>query len=117
MLDEQARQAYRRRLGEVEADIDDATQCNDLGRRALAERDRDYLLAELRSAVGLGGRVRRSGGSDERARTSVTRSIRYALKRLADHHPDLARHLERRVRTGVYCCYEPDPLVPTSWQV
>jgi len=116
-LDEQARQAYRRRLAEVEADIDDATGCNDLGRRALAERDRDYLLAELRRAVGLGGRVRRSGGTDERARTSVTRSIRYALKRLADHHPDLARHLEPRVRTGVYCCYEPDPLVPTSWQV
>lgn len=117
VLDEQAREAYQRRLAEVDADIDDATECNDLGRRALAESDREYLLTELRRAVGLGGRVRRSGGSAERARTSVTRSIRYALKRLADHHPDLARHLERRVRTGVYCCYEPDPLVPTSWQV
>ena len=116
MLDEQARAAYRRRLAEVEEDIDEATTMNDPARRALAERDREYLIAELRSAVGLAGHQRSTGSSAERARTAVTRSVRYALARLAEHHPMAAAHLEQRVRTGTYCSYTPDPMVPIDWQ-
>jgi hypothetical protein len=117
MLDDQARAAYRRRLAEVEEDIEDAERHHDLGRLALAERDREYLLAELTAAVGLGGRQRHTGGSGERARTSVTRSIRYALGRLAEHHPTVASHLGANVRTGTYCAYLPDALAPVSWVV
>jgi tetratricopeptide (TPR) repeat protein len=40
VLDERARDAYRRRLAEVDEDIDDATTMNDPARRELAERDR-----------------------------------------------------------------------------
>ncbi|MEQ1702722.1 MAG: hypothetical protein ABMA25_21650, partial [Ilumatobacteraceae bacterium] len=100
----------------VEDDIDDAVTMNDPGRRALAERDREYLLAELRRAVGLGGKPRSTGGSPERARTAVTRSIRYALARLAEHHPVAAAHLEQHVSTGTYCSYTPDSIAPTTWQ-
>ena len=117
MIDDQARAAYRRRLREVEEDIEDARVMNDLGRLDLAERDRDYLLAELGSALGLGGRVRTSGGSPERARSSVTRSLRYALDRLATYHPDLGAHLARAVRTGAYCSYQPDPVAPIGWDL
>ncbi len=117
VIDDQARAAYRRRLAEVEEDIDDAIAMNDPGRRALAERDRDFLVAELASAVGLGGRVRLTDGSAERARTSVTRTLRYAVQRLAEHHSDLGVHLERAVRTGSYCSYQPEPLTPVSWQL
>lgn len=117
VLDDQARAAYRLRLHEVEDDIDDAARCNDPVRRTLAERDRDFLIAELQRAMGLGGRPRTTGGNAERARTTVTRSIRYALGRLADHHPVAAAHLERHVRTGTYCVYSPDPLNPIRWQL
>ncbi len=115
VLDEQAREAYRRRLADVEEDIEEATRLNDIGRVELAQRDRDYLVAELTSAVGLGGRDRSVGGTSERARTSVTRSIRYSLGRLAEHHPGLATHLGQRVRTGTYCVYTADPLVQVHW--
>ncbi len=117
VIDDDAREAYRRRLAEVEADIEEATQMNDLGRVELAERDRDYLVAELASAVGLGGRTRSVGGTSERARTAVTRSLRYALKRLAEHHPALAAHLEQHVHTGTYCVYRPDSLSPVVWDL
>jgi tetratricopeptide (TPR) repeat protein len=116
VLDDRAREAYRRRLAEVEEDIDEATAMNDTGRRELAERDREYLVAELRRAVGLGGQQRTTAASPERARTAVTRSMRYALARLAEHHPTAAAHLEQHVRTGTYCCYEPDTLAPIEWQ-
>ena len=115
MIDDQARAAYRRRLVEVDDDIDEATRFNDLGRLELAQRDRDFLLAELTRATGLGGRPRTVGGSAERARTSVTRSIRYAIGRLAEHHPAVAAHLDRCIETGTWCAYQPDPVAAVAW--
>jgi tetratricopeptide (TPR) repeat protein len=117
VLDDRAREAYRRRLVEVEDDIDDATRMNDPARLALAERDREYLVLELQRAVGLGGALRTTGGNAERARTAVTRSVRYAVARLAEHHPIAATHFEQRIRTGTYCSYQPDPLAPVDWVV
>jgi hypothetical protein len=115
VIDDEARNAYRRRLAEVEDDIDEAIRMHDEGRVELAQRDRDYLIAELARAAGLGGRHRTVGGTAERARTSVTRSLRYALERLAQHHPTVATHLEHSVHTGTYCSYAPDPLAPILW--
>ncbi|GEP34858.1 hypothetical protein NSZ01_26260 [Nocardioides szechwanensis] len=117
VLDDEARAAYRRRLGEVEEDIAEAEEHDDLARLTLAQRDRDYLVAELTRAVGLGGRARTVGGTSERARTSVARSLRYALRRLGEEHADLGAHLDRTVRTGTYCSYEPDPLTPVVWEL
>ena len=115
ILDDTAREAYRRRLREVEEDIEDATRLGDLERVALARADRDFLVAELSRAFGLGGRGRRAAATSERARASVTRALRYALARIREHHPELADHLDVTVRTGTYCAYEPDPRVPITW--
>ena len=117
VIDDEARNAYRRRLADVDDDIDEATRMHDLGRVELAQHDRDYLIAELARAVGLGGRHRSAGGTAERARTSVTRSLRYALGRLAEQHPTVANHLEHSVHTGTYCSYTPDPLAPILWHL
>jgi tetratricopeptide (TPR) repeat protein len=117
VLDRTAREAYRRRLADVDEDIADAQANNDLARIELAERDRDYLLAELRRATGLGGRDRTVSDDAERARTSVTRSIRYALSRLAESSPHVAEHLRQHVSTGAFCHYERDPLQPVDWTV
>jgi hypothetical protein len=116
-LDDQARAAYGRRLAEIDSDIDDATMLGDDERLALARADRDYLVRELARAYGLGGRHRLVGATSERARASVTRALRYAIARIAEHHPPLAAHLARTVRTGTYFSYVPDPRVPVRWQL
>jgi tetratricopeptide (TPR) repeat protein len=116
VLDEAAKRAYRRRLAEIDEDIELARADNDLARVELAERDRDYLVAELTRASGLGGRDRRVHDDAERARVSVTRSIRYALDRLAERSPAVAAHLRRHVSTGTYCSYQPDGLHPVRWE-
>lgn len=116
-LDDEARNAYQQRLREIDSDIEDATERNDLGRIVLAQRDRDFLIAELSRAVGLSGRYRSIGGDSERARTAVARSIRYALGRLAPAHPLIASHLVQSINTGTYCCYVPDPLTPIAWAI
>jgi hypothetical protein len=117
VLDAQARASYQRRLHEVDQDIEDARAAGDDARVELAERDRDFLLAELRRATGLGGRLRVTGSDVERARTSVTRSIRYALDRLATQHARLGDHLRSAISTGMHCSYVPDPDTPVEWQL
>jgi hypothetical protein len=117
VLDDTAKKAYRRRLIDIDEDIADAEAANDLGRAELARRDREYLVTELRRAVGLGGRDRKVLDDGERARTSVTRSIRYSIARLAEHSPVVASHLEQHVRTGTFCSYAPDALHPVTWVV
>ena len=117
VFDSRARDAYRRRLAEVEEDIAEAEANHDLERAELARADRQFLVDELTRGVGLSGRARTVGHGAERARTSATRSLRYALERIAQHHPSLAEHLQRTVRTGTYFAYEPDPRAPVDWEV
>lgn len=115
VLDRQAREAYRRRLLEIDEDLEEAERNADLERVARAKADRDFLVQELSRAAGLGGRSRVAHATAERARSAVTRSIRYALARIAKHHPDLAAHLDHAVRTGTYCAYDPDPVTVVTW--
>ncbi|MBC8071920.1 MAG: hypothetical protein IAG13_26570, partial [Deltaproteobacteria bacterium] len=57
--------------------------------------------------VGLGGRLRRAGSSSERARINVQRRLKDVVRRVTSVHAELGRHLERALRTGTYCSYEP----------
>jgi tetratricopeptide (TPR) repeat protein len=115
VLDARAKEAYRRRLAEIEEDVDEATAIGDPERAARAEQERDFLVRELSRAVGLGGRERRAGSASERARASVTRALRQALARIREHVPILGNHLDRAVTTGTYCAYRPDPRAPVVW--
>lgn len=115
VLDARAKEAYRRRLVEIDEDIEEATAVGDSERAARAEQERDLLVRELSRAVGLGGRDRRAGAASERARASVTRALRQALARIREHDPVLAKHLDRAVTTGTYCAYRPDPARPVVW--
>ena len=72
----------------------------------------DALTEQLASAVGLGGRDRPAGSAAERARTTVTHSLRTVIERIARQNPRLGDHLTRRVRTGTFCVYAPDPERP-----
>ena len=116
LLDAKAKAAYRRRLAEIEDDIDQAHLLGDGERVAQAQAEREFLARELSRAVGLDGRDRHAGSSAERARASVTRAIRQAMVRIAEHHPILGEHLRRTIRTGTYCRYLPDARVPTTWK-
>jgi tetratricopeptide (TPR) repeat protein len=117
VLDATGRAAYRRRVGELEEEIEEARALGDTERAARAEQERDVVIQELTRALGLGGRSRRTGHPAERARVAVTRAIRTALARIREHSPALGAHLDRSIRTGSFCSYNPDPRVPVSWRV
>ena len=117
MLDPQARAAYKQRVRELQEELAEAQQFHDLGRSERLAAELDFLTHELASAVGLGGRARRVGSPAERARVSITRAIKIALRKISEHHPALGQHLATTIKTGTYCSYTPDVRMPITWQV
>ncbi|MGH7207181.1 MAG: hypothetical protein ACREI2_13345, partial [Nitrospiraceae bacterium] len=116
VLDAEARAAYRRRLAELEEELEEAQAWSDPERAARAREEMDFLVQELSAATGLGRRVRKTGSAAERARVNATKAIKAALVRIREHSPALARHLASTIKTGTFCSYTPDPRLPISWQ-
>src|SRR5262245_46841559 len=116
LLDARAKAAYKARLDELAAELEEAERCSDPGRVARAGAERDFLVGELARAVGLDGRDRRAASHAERARLNATRAIRAAMAHLARANPALGRHLAATIRTGRYCSYTPDPRAPITWE-
>ncbi|CAM5644010.1 hypothetical protein SALBM135S_02971 [Streptomyces alboniger] len=107
VLDDEARSRYRRHLERLDEEIDRAVEQGDEQRAAAYDQERAGLLEELRRYAGLGGRSRRLGDSRERARKNVTARIRDTLRKLDQHHPELAVHLRHALSTGTMCRYTP----------
>ena len=117
VLDAAARAAYRRRLTDLRNELEEAAAYGDLGRTDRLRAEMEFLTEELASAMGIGGSPRRVGGPSERARSAVTQNIRSALKRLVQALPVLDAPLARRIRTGAFCVFEPDPSRPVPWEL
>jgi hypothetical protein len=115
LLDAQAREAYRRRLRELEEDLEEARSWSDPERAARAEAEIDALTTELARAAGLGGRDRTLAMPAERARVSVTKATRSAIRTISRHCPALGDHLAASVRTGRFCSYAPPGEAPPAW--
>jgi tetratricopeptide (TPR) repeat protein len=108
VVDARAREAYKTRIAELRADLDEAERSADTGRAERLRYELDALTDAIASALGLGGRERRVGSAAERARITVQRRVREAIKKIADQDAELGRHLDWTVRTGTFCAYEPD---------
>jgi hypothetical protein len=94
----------RRELESLREAMQDAAERGDAER---AEVLRDALEARV-------------GGTDEageRARVNVTRAVKLAIRRIGEVESRLGRDLETNLKTGVFCCYAPDPHHPVRWRV
>src|SRR5262249_42533649 len=111
------RTAYRRRLTDLQNELEEAERFNDPGRASRARAEMEFLSTELARAVGLGGRSRRAGDASERARLNVTRALGRAIEKLAAGAAVLGQHLAAAVRRGVFCSYAPDPRLPIRWEL
>jgi AAA ATPase domain len=107
-LDRAALTAYRNRLVELADDLADAELNDDIGRAGRARDEREWIVAELRRSTRPGGAATTLGATAaERARKAVSARIRDAIRRIAEVMPDLGAHLDRSVRTGTTCRYDP----------
>jgi hypothetical protein len=114
MIDDQTRSDLEQRLEEILGEIDETLELGDVDGADQLRAEQEMIVQYLAAAFGLGKRPRVAASTVDRTRTSVTKRINDARKRIAEHHPALALHL-RTVRTGTYCAYAPD--VPISWDI
>lgn len=117
LLDVEATSAYRRRLEELQDELEEAERRSDSERAARAGSEMEFLTRELARAVGLGGKGRRAPSDAERARVNVTKAIRASVARIDAHSRSLGRHLASTIRTGTFCSYSPDPRAPAAWRL
>jgi hypothetical protein len=117
MLDAQAKAAYQRRLKELEEELEEAREFKDEERIAKAEDEKEALGRELKGAIGLAGRDRRSASATERARIAVTKAIRLSLNKIAENDASLGKLLSTTIKTGTVCAYVPDDRFPVSWRL
>jgi hypothetical protein len=107
VLDNEAVGEYRSRVKQLDAEIGDLESKDHRDRAASARAERDWLLAQLAGAVGLGGRARSFPDGGERARVAVGKAIRRAIARITKADAAIGEHLHRTVHTGVRCSYWP----------
>ena len=117
LSDASARSAYRRRITGLRDEIDDALDVEDDDRAARLQGELDAVVAELARSFGIGGRDRKVSSAGEKARLNVTRAIRAAIATIGDALPDAGSVLDRRIRTGSFCAYEPHPDDEVTWHV
>jgi len=107
MLDPRAKQEFKRKIEELTEELE---ELQERGAHEQAEKvadEIDKINSALLSSMGLGGRDRKTGAASEKARINVTRHLRTAIERIAEHHDELAKLLGESIRTGTYCCYLP----------
>ena len=115
MLDEHAINSYRSRVNELRDAIEDAKERDDTLGAENARQEMEALVRELSRAVGIRGRRRRAASGSERARISVRKAIKYAVDRIEENTPSLARLLSLTIATGNFCSYNPSATELVEW--
>jgi|SRR5437016_2861455 len=116
VLDTQAKSECERRLIELRQDLNEAERFHDPQRKIEAQNELQAIADYLASAVGLGGRDRKTSCDAERARSAVTKCIKKAVQKIGEAIPSLGYHLTARIKTGYFCSYKPHPERPVNWK-
>ncbi|MEQ8575063.1 MAG: tetratricopeptide repeat protein [Fulvivirga sp.] len=111
VIDQRAKAEYQQRLITIQNQIEGAKEAFDNALLANLEDEYDSLLEYLSGAMGLNGKSRKAGSSNEKIRSAVTWRIRSAIKKINEGHPELARHLSNSIKTGTDCIYQPEEKV------
>ena len=98
---------YHSRLLVARDELDIASLSNDEAAVQRLTHEVDAIHAELKLAIGLGGRSREFANADERARKSVQAAIRRSIDTIDKIYTPLARHLDQ-IQTGHDVVYQPE---------
>ena len=116
MMDSQAKAECKHRLNELQQEKEEAERFNNPDRASKAHEEMDAIAHHLATALGLGGRDRKTSSEAERARCAITKRLKQAIQKIADANPALGHHLTARIKTGYFCSYNPHPDRPVAWK-
>ncbi len=115
VFDEKAKKAYQQRILEIQQELAEAETTQHQSRINALQEEYDQLLDHLSKSLGIGGKTRKISDSVDKTRSAVTWRIRNAVKKIAEVHPQLGKHLEISIKTGVFCAYTPEYEI--SWRL
>jgi hypothetical protein len=113
ILDDEAIKQYKERLRDIEEELSEAEENCDTGRIEQLEAEKEFVVEQLKTAVGLGGRSRKAGSIADKARVAVRLSIQRAIEHIGKHDLELSQFLSNSIKTGITCKYSPDRNI--SW--
>jgi hypothetical protein len=120
ILDKKAKGEYEARLKKLKDDIEEARGLGNQETEIDLERQKDALVGQLRSAVGMHGKGRELGSRSpvRRATDAVRKALDRAYAQLNERGlSELADHLRQAIRReGNAFAYRPDPPAPV-WEV
>ena len=110
VVDIETLKGYRDRLQEIDEELEEATSFNDLARQEKLGDERQAILDHIKSAQGLGGRVRHKFDA-ERSRKTVCKAISRSIESIEKVHPELGLHLHKSINLGLEVNYSPDVVI------
>jgi hypothetical protein len=116
VLDARAKAEYKCRVNDLRQELNQAKRFNDPQRRTAIQNELQAIADHLASAVGVGGRHRKTSSDAERARSAVTKCIKKAIQKTGEAIPSLGTHLAARIKTGYFCSYNPHPDRSVTWK-
>ena len=116
VIDSKAHQLYRRRIEDLRTELSDAERLNDTGRADRLRWELESISDQIASAVGLRGRARKNGSHTERARQTVTKSVKASIAKIRARDAALGHHFATSIKTGNFCTYDPGPQ-DFSWRL
>ena len=116
VLDAQAKAEYKRRVDELRHELKEAERFNDPQRKTEIQNELQAICDSLASAVGLGGRDRKTSSDAERARWAVTKCLKKAIQKVGEAIPSLGYHFAASIKTGYFCSYNPDRDRRVTWK-
>ncbi len=105
-IDEEARRDYKRTLADISARIAEAERNNDAGTLESLQTEQHEILSQLQKDSGKNGKARVIT-DESKSRKNVRQAVSRDIKRIAEHHADLAEHLKLAFK-GNAMCYRPD---------
>lgn len=110
LFDMETLRGYHTRLLEIDEEIEEAIRFNDPARQEKLGNEREAILNQMKSAQGLGGRVRQQFDA-ERSRKTVCKAISRAIDAIQEVHPELGVHLHKSINLGLEVRYSPDVVI------
>ena len=106
-LDQKARSEIKARLQFLEEKITDAQDQGDIEAVERYKDEQDSILHVFQASTTHKKKSRQHKTPADKAREAVRQNILVALKRIKKVHPDLSKHLEVSLTTGMWCRYSP----------
>jgi hypothetical protein len=114
IIDDEAVGEYEEGLKELRAKLDKAKRDHDEAEEGRIQGEIDFIIEQLTSNHGVGGKIRKFADERKRAGGTVGKGVKRAKDDIRPYSEELFQHLENTMRVAENCSYKPDQDI--DWQ-